>query len=49
MKVDIASAGKTAVNTALGQFKTYILPMAVGLFVIAIVVGFVPQTKKFLQ
>ena len=49
MKVDIASAGKTAVNTALGQFKTYILPMAVGLFVIAIVVGFVPGAKKILQ
>ena len=49
MAVDIANAGKSAVNTAVGQIKTYILPMAIGLFVIALIGGFVPGAKKILQ
>lgn len=49
MAADIVSAGKTAVNTAVGQIKAYIVPMTIGLFVIALIVGFVPGAKKVLQ
>ena len=46
---DISNAVKSGVSTAFAQIKTYVLPMCIGAIVIALIVGFLPATKKFLQ
>ena len=46
---NVSAAVKSGVSTALAQIKAYILPMCVGAIVIALIVGFLPATKKFLQ
>jgi len=45
---DIASAGKAAFKTAAGPVKAYIVPFMVGVFVVTLVVTFVPGLKKYL-
>jgi len=46
---DILSAGKAALNTASGPIKSYVVPFVIGLFVVTLVVAFVPGLKKFLS
>jgi len=45
---DIVSAGKTAVSAAATQAKTFVVPFVIGIFVVTLIVGFVPGLKKFL-
>jgi len=45
---DIVSAGKAALNTAAGPIKSYIVPFVIGIFVVTLVVAFVPGLKKFI-
>jgi t-SNARE complex subunit (syntaxin) len=46
--VDIKSAVNTAGNAAATQVKSFVIPFVVGIFVVALLVGFVPALKKYI-
>lgn len=47
MAIDVASAGKAAVSAGAAQFKTFLVPIVVGTFILALIVGFFPALRKF--
>ena len=49
MAVDIKNALAEGASSFLGTMKSFAVPLAIGAFVVAIIVGFAPATKKFLQ
>ncbi|MBO5003358.1 hypothetical protein J6C36_03730 [Methanocorpusculaceae archaeon] len=49
MAINVGNAVKNAANTAVGQVKAYVLPMAIGAVAIGLIVGAVPAAKKFLM
>lgn len=48
MAVNITDALKDGFSVAVQNMKSFVIPMAIGVIVIAIIVGLVPGLKKFL-
>ena len=49
MAIDIKNAFAEGVKSFVGTLKTFALPLAIGTLTITVIVGIVPQAKKFLQ
>lgn len=49
MAINIKNAFSEGAGSFIGTLKAFALPLAIGAFFIALIVGIAPATKKFLQ
>ena len=49
MAIDIKNAFSEGAGSFIGTLKAFALPLAIGAFVIALIVGLIPASRKFLQ